>query len=516
VVQLGVRGQWPYRADVVGRIFPSEISERRFGRLILAFVVVGFLSLLMAGVGAAVIMNLSEDRNAWVSHTYEVENHIIALRFNLERMASARRGYLLDENARFRAAYAESSAAAATEVDDLERLTSDNPRQRGAIQTLRPQVVRLRSILDASIAAAATGARSGAVRNFVTDGSAPLTREVQQVTGGMLAEEQRLLRQRIAAQAAYVGDFFAILVLCAVLLVLVAAGSVWVILRYTRELARSRDDLRGLNDNLEQAVQERTTDLQRANDEIQRFAYIVSHDLRSPLVNVLGFTSELDAAARPIAELLDRVEAEAPALVSEAVRLAVREDIPEAIGFIRGSTQKMDRLINAILKLSREGRGTVSPEPLNMDDLAQGIADSLRHRVTEAGAEILVEKPLPKVTTDRVALEQILSNLTENAVKYLKPGRPGRIVIRGRRELGKVVYEVADNGRGIDPKDHERVFDLFRRSGVQDQPGEGIGLAHVRASAYRLGGIVTCESALDEGAVFRVSLPAAYSGEISL
>jgi len=156
----------------------------------------------------------------------------------------------------------------------------------------------------------------------------------------------------------------------------------------------------------------------------------------------------------------------------------------------------------------------VSPEPLNMNELVQGIADSLHHRVTEAGAEIVVEKPLPDVVTDRVALEQILSNLVENAVKYLKPGRPGRIVIRGRRELAKVIYEVTDNGRGIDPKDHERIFDLFRRSGVQDQPGEGIGLAHVRASAYRLGGIVTCESALDQGAAFQVSLPAAYFGEI--
>ena len=76
-----------------------------------------------------------------------------------------------------------------------------------------------------------------------------------------------------------------------------------------------------------------------------------------------------------------------------------------------------------------------------------------------------------------------------------------------------MIYEVADNGRGIDPKDHDRVFDLFRRSGPQDQPGEGIGLAHVRALAYRLGGVVDCESALDQGAVFRLSLPVLYTGD---
>jgi signal transduction histidine kinase len=211
--------------------------------------------------------------------------------------------------------------------------------------------------------------------------------------------------------------------------------------------------------------------------------------------------------------LLERAEAEAPALVTDEMRVAIREDVPESIGFIRSSTQKMDRLINAILKLSREGRRTVSAEFLNMDELVQGIADSLHHRVGDLGAEIVLEKPLPNVITDRVAIEQILSNLIENAVKYLQPGRPGRIVVSGRRESSKVIYAIADNGRGIDPKDHERIFDLFRRSGMQDQPGEGIGLAHVRASAYRLGGIVTCESALGQGATFRVSLPAAYSGE---
>jgi len=482
--------------------------------MILAFVVIGFLSLLVAGGGAAVIMGLSEDRNVWVSHTYEVESHIDGLRFHLERLASARRGYLLGDDAKFRAAYAASSAAIPAEIDALQRLTVDNPRQQRNIAILRPQVAQLTAALDASMAAAEAGGRARAAQAFATDDSAPQTRQVQQTASIMFAEEQRLLSLRVSAQAGYVRAFFVILAICGLLLAMVAAGSVWVILRYTRELARSRDGLRRLNDNLEQAVQERTTDLQRANDEIQRFAYIVSHDLRSPLVNVLGFTSELDAAARPITELLDRAEAEAPALVGDEVRRAVREDVPEAIGFIRGSTQKMDRLINAILKLSREGRRTVSPEPLNMNELVQGIADSLHHRVTEAGAEIVVEKPLPDVVTDRVALEQILSNLVENAVKYLKPGRPGRIVIRGRRELAKVIYEVTDNGRGIDPKDHERIFDLFRRSGVQDQPGEGIGLAHVRASAYRLGGIVTCESALDQGAAFQVSLPAAYFGEI--
>jgi signal transduction histidine kinase len=111
------------------------------------------------------------------------------------------------------------------------------------------------------------------------------------------------------------------------------------------------------------------------------------------------------------------------------------------------------------------------------------------------------------VISDRFSLDQVFSNLIENAVKYLRPGVPGRITVSGRREAQRVIYAVADNGRGIDPRDHARVFDLFRRSGAQDKPGEGIGLATVRALVFRLGGTISVESNLGQGATFTLSLP---------
>ena len=188
-------------------------------------------------------------------------------------------------------------------------------------------------------------------------------------------------------------------------------------------------------------------------------------------------------------------------------------DLPESLGFIRASTQKMDRLINAILRLSREGRRVLTPERVELSRLLGGVADSLKHRADELGAVIEIAPNLPTVVSDRLALEQIFSNLIENALKYLKPGRAGRIEVSAHRRGERVVVEVADNGRGIHPKDHARIFDLFRRSGAQDQPGEGIGLAHVRALGYRLGGTVTVDSALDAGATFRVSLPVTLTPE---
>lgn len=274
----------------------------------------------------------------------------------------------------------------------------------------------------------------------------------------------------------------------------------------TAQLERARARLAGLIANLERAVESRTADLTAANEEIQRFAYIVSHDLRAPLVNVMGFTSELDTVRSDVEQFMRDVAEKAPELVTEEARMAIETDLPEALKFIRASTVRMDRLINAILRLSREGRRVLTPEPIAMTELVRGIEANLAHQLDEEGAEIVVEN-MPDIVSDRLALEQIFANLIENAVKYLQPGLPGRVVVRGFEEAGHYRYEIADNGRGIDPKDHERVFDLFRRAGQQDQPGEGIGLAHVRALVRRLGGTITLTSQLGRGSTFQITLP---------
>ena len=275
----------------------------------------------------------------------------------------------------------------------------------------------------------------------------------------------------------------------------------------TAQLERARAKLAGLIANLEHAVAARTADLTEANEEIQRFAYIVSHDLRAPLVNVMGFTAELDAVRKEVEAFMEKVAKEAPQLVSQDARIAVETDLPEALDFIRSSTQRMDRLIAAILKLSREGRRVLTPEPIVMRDVIAQLEQNLTHQLDEEGAELVIED-MPDLVSDRVALEQIFGNLIENAVKYLDPTRPGRIIVRGQAEPDHMLrYEVADNGRGIDPRDHQRVFDLFRRAGTQDKSGEGIGLAHVRALVRRLGGSIHIESEPGKGSTFIVTLP---------
>ncbi len=281
----------------------------------------------------------------------------------------------------------------------------------------------------------------------------------------------------------------------------------------TADLVRARDELRHTNINLEGIVEARVGDLRVANEEIQRFAYIVSHDLRAPLVNVLGFTSELDAVRSDLAAFLADVEKVAPHLVTQTRRLTIEEDLPEALGFIRTSTTKMDRLINAILKLSREGRRKLTPEPIDIAAMVTAQSESLTQQLSAKEATVAIEGDLPNLVSDRLAVDQIFGNLIENAVKYLSPERAGRIVVTGATEGRLLRYDIADNGRGITEKDFERIFELFRRSGEQNTPGEGIGLAYVRNLVRRLGGDVTVQSVFGEGSTFTIFLPATLEAD---
>lgn len=485
------------RAKFIG----NTLTDRRFGPVVIGLIIAGFVFVLGAGTAALVVMMRGEEQTAAIKHTYQVERHVGGIRLSLEEMRSARRGKLLGLTNSSGATYDQAKAKLDAEIAQVARLTVDNPRQQTNIARLSALAVDLDGLFRSSMRldTQADPQHERARQNAA--------QALERLAEDMAAQERTLLQVREAAQQESMRTFYIVLGGTAVLLLLVGGASVLVILGYTRDLTRTRDQLRDLNVDLEGAVQERTRDLQRANDEIQRFAYIVSHDLRSPLVNVMGFTAELEAALRPLSELIEQTEKRAPGLASPEAKLAVQEDLPEAIGFIRTSTQKMDRLINAILRLSREGRRTISPERIELTRLGEAIVGGIRHLIDDRGASVEIQPDMPAIVSDPLALEQILSNLIENALKYLKPGRPGLIRLSARREAGRVLITVSDNGRGIDPRDHERIFDLFRRSGSQDQPGEGIGLAHARAQAYRIGGTISVASALDEGATFTIDFP---------
>lgn len=488
-------------------------TERQFNGLMLAGLIAGFLLLIVAFALIVQGLRTTAQSSTLVRHTYEVKDSLSDLMVAVERSEAARRGYLIDPNDYRLGVFRSWSPRILPALDRLERLVADNPEQKARLRVLRPFVVKELAELDRSIDLALAGDLGAARSEFENRASLATLQTIRERAAEIGAIEERLLGMRLAESESQLEFLQWMLVATGLMLAAVATLTFWLVRRFTRDLLASQARLHLLNASLESVVAERTADLQRANDEIQRFAYIVGHDLRSPLVNVMGFTAELERAEKIVTTFVDRLEQDHPGLLSEDARLAAREDLPESIGFIRASTKKMDRLINAILSLSREGRRILSPERLDMDKLVGEIAASLEIMAGERNARFIVEAPLPVIRHDRLAIEQLLSNLMENATKYLYPGRPGVIMVRGRVAESRAVFEVEDNGRGIAPEDHERIFELFRRSGIQDQKGEGIGLANVRALAYRLGGTVTLRSKLGEGSTFVVDLPAEFSGE---
>jgi signal transduction histidine kinase len=167
----------------------------------------------------------------------------------------------------------------------------------------------------------------------------------------------------------------------------------------------AQQELRDNNAALESRVAERTQHFLDANNEIQSFASIVSHDLRSPLVNIMGFTSELETFRKNMFERLAALRAHAPGQDADNDDAALGGEFDEAVEFIKGSIAKMDRLINAILVISREGRRNLRAESVDMTALVRAIADGYMHRTLETGAEIIAD-PLPAMTIDRLQLSR--------------------------------------------------------------------------------------------------------------
>ncbi len=245
------------------------------------------------------------------------------------------------------------------------------------------------------------------------------------------------------------------------------------------------------------------------NKELEQLVYVASHDLRSPLVNVDGFSRELDFSLKELVTMLEDGRDQSQLVKKLRAELP---DMEKTISRIRTSARQMDELLKGLLKLSRSGRSALQIRNIDMNDLVAGLVASFAFRLQEAGIELEVDS-LPACRGDAVQLTQVFSNLLDNAVKFSDPGRPGRIWIRGAMETGRAVYRVEDNGIGIAENHLDRVFELFHRLDPGKTAGEGLGLTIARQALGRMDGEITVESKPGQGSVFMVILPPARKGD---
>jgi PAS domain S-box-containing protein len=241
-----------------------------------------------------------------------------------------------------------------------------------------------------------------------------------------------------------------------------------------------------------------------ANRELSTFAYIFSHDLRAPLVNLKGFASELKTSVNSLRHYVPQ-HVQDNSVEAQQLQVIIDTDIPECLRFIENSVSRIGYLTDAMLKLSRIGRREPHYEQIDMDVLVRSILNSLAYQIDQEGIEVIV-KPLPKVEFDRVAMEQIMGNILTNAILYLDPKRRGRIEVFSESNTTETTFSVRDNGVGIAKDDFHKVFEPFRRIARSDTPGEGMGLAYVRALVRRFNGQIWFESEVNVGTTFTFSV----------
>lgn len=242
---------------------------------------------------------------------------------------------------------------------------------------------------------------------------------------------------------------------------------------------------------IEQALHDKTAELERSNTELEQFAYVASHDLREPLRMVTSYMALLE---RRYGDRLD-------------------QDARDFIAFARDGAQRMDRLVLDLLEYSRIGRIAPPKETLTLRQIVDDAVRPLQAQTEAEGGAVRVEDgldDLPPVFGCRDELARLVQNLVANALKYHHPDRPPLVTLSARRDGAAVVLSVADNGIGIDPQYFDRIFMIFQRLHTREQyPGTGIGLAICKRVAEQHGGRIWLESTPGQGSTFHVRLPAA-------
>jgi len=475
-------------------------------------VLLGFVAL---GVIVAMTIWLNLRAQAYLQATVEAREtrtSAVELRNAVQTAESSQRGFLYTGNEIYLAPFDIAKTQAQRQLDILDRSLEAYPELSAARKRLSLVLSEKFAEMDRTVELKRSRETEELDRVVRSNRGKALMDEANVYFAGIIRAAEDRLTGAVQEQRANASSLWWGSLLSAGVILVVAAGVAVAVTRYTRDLSDARDELNRLNEGLEERVAERTLELKRVNEELQRFAYIVTHDLRAPLVNIMGFTKELEGGISALQALIDKTayaQNESEQVVKDA-RIAAKQDLPEAIGFIRSSTRKMDTLITAILKLAREGRRQLHFERIDLNQAISSSIATIQHQVLTANGEVTTDIQAPAVMADRLSLDQILGNILDNAVKYRSKDRALAIKVR-TSELAneRVQIDVIDNGRGIAPSDHDRVFDLFRRAGLQDQPGEGIGLAHVRTLVRNLGGEAKLTSTFDVGSTVSVVLPAA-------
>ena len=454
----------------------------------------------------------------------QVVEHLAAFLSLMKDVETGQRGYLLTGQEEYLEPYRVAREASRRELSELRVLTAGQTGSAKLLAVLEDLARRKISELERTIALRRGDPEHGLAEALEIVRSGEGKRLMDQIRSAVEEWQAAEAARRDAAAGAADTAARRLLWLSSLLgpvALLLVAGSGWIVLRDLAARGRAEEQVKLLNVELEERVQSRTAELSESNRsliqrnrEVETFVYSVSHDLRSPLVNLQGFGQELRIVGKELRALLEAPEA--PESIRSRGLALLDGEMGEAIQFIQSAVMRLSNIIDALLRLSRAGRVVYEWQLVELGPIVQRIVEAQAAVAAEKGAAIEVG-PLSPVWGDPTALEQVFANLIGNALNYLDPQRPGWITIgmletgngaAGHDLAGMRTIFVKDNGLGIPDDLHNRVFHAFQRLHPESSPGEGIGLTLVGRIVERHGGKIWFESGTGAGTTFFVSIPA--------
>lgn len=246
-----------------------------------------------------------------------------------------------------------------------------------------------------------------------------------------------------------------------------------------------------------------TRSLEEKNKEMQQLMGAMSHDLKTPVVSLKGFSSELEKKVSTLTNQIRHLD------ITPEKKLEIEnilsQDIRDCLAFITSSTDKIEKLTESLGYLAKIGNMKFDNDQINMTELIRKVIDQHQFYIRSTHAKIIV-KDIPPCTGDAEALNRIFSNILSNALKYRNPTKPCIIEISGKEDAGCLKYSVRDNGIGIEKSKQDEIFKPFVRLGHIQAPGDGLGLNIVKAIVSKIGGSVWVESETGSGTEFVICL----------
>jgi signal transduction histidine kinase len=456
------------------------------GRLViwfgLAYLIVS-LTLAFAYLSAR---RLRESEVFWLEHGYQIIAELESSYITLREAESDQRTYLVNDDEILLDSFKTAEGRFRAQIDRLRSLTADNPSQHERVGKFEALGIERLNILQTQVRLKKERGVE-AVKQAIMEG--PGLRKMAaaySMANEIRREEETLLAERRArSEVSARNAMWSLAALGAAVMATLAMAYTFI----SREITgrrRTEDELRRLNEELEERVARRTAEIEASNKELEAFSYSVSHDLRAPLRHVASFANLL--------------QEHAAGSIDNTSENYLRRIIEAANG--------MGRLIDGLLTFSRLGRIEISRDHVDLNQLAKEAQQELQSEIE--GREIVWRiGELPVVEGNRETLRAALVNLLSNAIKFTRSRRPAKIEI-GCLEArdGEAVCFVRDNGVGFDMRYAGKLFGVFQRlHRARDFEGTGIGLANVQRIITRHGGRVWAEGEVGRGAIFYFSLP---------